>query len=159
MDLDKILQDQLLIFDNKENVRISYMGMPEAYIMAPKPQLIRVFVNLITNAVQAVENQQKEAIEEGREPVQGRVLICLRNSTKEGYYDVVFDENCPGVPDENLHKLFTPNFTTKSGGTGLGLAICRNIIEKCEGEIHYQRSFALGGASFIVTLPAYVPED
>ncbi|MBR5498571.1 MAG: cache domain-containing protein [Bacteroidales bacterium] len=159
MDLDKILQDQLLIFDNKENVRISYMGMPEAYIMAPKPQLIRVFVNLITNAVQAVENQQKEAIEEGREPVQGRVLICLRNSTKEGYYDVVFDDNGPGVPDENLHKLFTPNFTTKSGGTGLGLAICRNIIEKCEGEIRYQRSFALGGASFIVTLPVYTPEQ
>ena len=159
MDLDKILQDQLLIFDNKENVRISYMGLPDAYIMAPKPQLIRVFVNLITNAVQAVENQQKEAIEEGREPIQGRVLICLRNSTKEGYYDVVFDDNGPGVPEENLHKLFTPNFTTKSGGTGLGLAICRNIIEKCEGEIHYQKSFALGGASFIVTLPTYVPED
>jgi signal transduction histidine kinase len=83
----------------------------------------------------------------------------LRNSTKDGYYDVVFDDNGPGVPDENIDKLFTPNFTTKSGGTGLGLAICRNIIEKCEGEIHYQKSFALGGASFIVTLPAYVPED
>ena len=159
MNLDKILQDQLLIFDNKENVRISYMGMPDAFVMAPKPQLIRVFVNLMTNAIQAVENQQKEAIEEGREPVKGRILICLRNSTKEGYYDVVFDDNGPGVTDENLHKLFTPNFTTKSGGTGLGLAICRNIIEKCEGEIRYQKSFALDGASFIVTLPVYKPED
>ena len=158
MDLNKILQDQLLIFDNKENVRISYMGLPEAYIMAPKPQLIRVFVNLITNAIQAVENQQKEALEKGGEPVQGRILICLRNSTKDGYYDVVFDDNGPGVPDENIDKLFTPNFTTKSGGTGLGLAICRNIIEKCEGEIHYQRSFALGGASFIVTLPVFISE-
>ena len=153
MNLDKILQDQLLIFDNKENVRISYMGMPDAYVRAPKPQLIRVFVNLITNAIQAVEHQQIEAVENGREPIQGRILICLRNSTKEGYYDVVFDDNGPGVPEENINKLFTPNFTTKSGGTGLGLAICRNIIEKCEGEIRYQRSFALGGASFIVTLP------
>ena len=159
MDLDKILQDQLLIFDNKENVRISYMGLPEAYIMAPKPQLIRVFVNLITNAIQAVENQQKEAVENGREPAQGRILICLRNSTKDGYYDVVFDDNGPGVPDENISKLFSPNFTTKSGGAGLGLAICRNIIEKCEGEIRYQKSFALGGASFIVTLPVFTPEE
>ena len=156
MDLDKVLQDQLLIFDNKENVRISYMGMPESFVMAPKPQLIRVFVNLITNAIQAVENQQKEALEDGREPIQGRILICLRKSTKSGYYDVVFDDNGPGVPDENIDKLFTPNFTTKSGGTGLGLAICRNIIEKCEGEIRYQKSFALGGASFIVTLPVYL---
>ena len=129
------------------------MGLPDAYIMAPKPQLIRVFVNLITNAVQAVENQQKEAIEEGREPIQGRVLICLRNSIQEGYYDIVFDDNGPGVPAENLDKLFTPNFTTKTGGTGLGLAICRNIVEKCNGTISYQKSFSLGGASFTVTIP------
>ena len=128
--------------------------MPDAMVMAPKPQLIRVFVNLITNAIQAVEIQQKEALERGEEPMRGRILICLRNSTREGYYDIVFDDNGPGVSDENQHKLFTPNFTTKTGGTGLGLAICRNIIEKCEGEIRYQRSFALGGASFTVTLPA-----
>lgn len=158
MDLDKTLKDQLLIFDNRENVRIQYMGMPDAFIMAPKPQLIRVFVNLITNAIQAVEIQQKDATERGEEPQQGRILICLRNSTKRGYYDVVFDDNGPGVPEENLDKLFSPNFTTKSGGAGLGLAICRNIIEKCEGEIRYQKSFSLGGASFIVTLPVYKPE-
>lgn len=155
IDLDKTLKDQLQIFDNREDVHIQYMGMPEAFVMAPKPQLIRVFVNLLTNAIQAVEIQHREALECGNEPVAGRVLICLRQSTKAGYYDVVFDDNGPGVSEENLHKLFTPNFTTKSGGTGLGLAICRNIIEKCEGEIRYQRSFALGGASFIVTLPIY----
>ena len=63
------------------------------------------------------------------------------------------DDNGPGVTEENLDKLFTPNFTTKSSGTGLGLAICRNIIEKCEGEICYRRSTVLGGASFSVTLP------
>ena len=159
MDLDKTLKDQLLIFDNKENVRIQYMGMPEAWVMAPKPQLIRVFVNLITNAIQAVEIQHREAVERGEEPILGRILICLRKSTKDGYYDVVFDDNGPGVPEENQSKLFTPNFTTKSSGTGLGLAICRNIIEKCEGEIRYQRSFALGGASFIVTLPVYQQDN
>ena len=153
IDLDKTIKDQLLIFDNRENVKISYLGMEEAYVMAPKPQLIRVFVNLITNAIQAVEISQKEAAEQGDEPMKGRVMISLRNSTKDGYYDIVFDDNGPGVKDENLDRLFTPNFTTKSSGTGLGLAICRNIIEKCEGEIRYQRSFVLGGASFIVTIP------
>ena len=155
IDLDKTIKDQMLIFDNKENVKISYLGMKEAYVMAPKPQLIRVFVNLITNAVQAVEINQKEAADRGDEPMKGRVMISLRNSTRDGYYDIVFDDNGPGVKDENLDKLFTPNFTTKSSGTGLGLAICRNIIEKCEGEIRYQRSFALGGASFIVTIPKH----
>ncbi|MBQ8421328.1 MAG: cache domain-containing protein [Bacteroidales bacterium] len=153
LDLDRTLKDQLMIFDNKENVRITYIGMENAYAMAPKPQLIRVFVNMLTNAIQAVEIQQREAEERGDEPAVGRVLICLRNSMKEGYYDIVFDDNGPGVSEENRSRLFTPNFTTKSSGTGLGLAICRNIIEKCEGEIRYQQSFALGGASFVVTLP------
>jgi len=153
MDLDKTLKDQLLIFDNRENIRMQYIGMENAMVMAPRPQLIRVFVNLITNAIQAVEIKQKEAEEKGEQSVDGRIVICLRNSTRDGFYDVVIDDNGAGVKDENMSKLFTPNFTTKSGGTGLGLAICRNIIEKCDGEITYRKSYSLGGASFIVTLP------
>ena len=155
MDLDKTLKDQLMIFDNKENIRFSYIGMEKAYVMAPKPQLIRVFVNLITNGVQAVEIMQKEMAEAGQTPVEGHILICLRHSTRDGCYDIVFDDNGPGVKGENLDRLFTPNFTTKTGGTGLGLAISRNIVEKCGGEISYKKSFGLGGASFTVTIPAY----
>lgn len=155
IDLDSTLQEQLLIFDNKENIDISYIGMKDSFVMAPKPQLIRVFVNLITNAIQAVEIQQKDAAEKGEETPDGRIVICLRNSMREGFYDIVVDDNGPGVKEENLSRLFTPNFTTKSGGTGLGLAICRNIITKCEGDISYQKSFALGGASFTVTLPKH----
>ena len=155
IDLDKTLKEQLLIFDNKEHIRVSYIGMPEAYVMVPKPQLIRVFVNLITNAIQAVEIRQREMQEESGQTMKGEIVICLRNSTKDGYYDIVFDDNGPGVKEENLSRLFTPNFTTKSAGTGLGLAICRNIITKCEGEICYRKSFALGGASFMVTLPKH----
>ena len=153
MDLDKTLKEQLVIFDNKENIKFTYIGMEEAFVMAPKPQLIRVLVNLITNAVQAIEGMQNEMRENGEEPVEGNVLICLRNSSRDGYYDIAIDDNGPGVKGENIDKLFTPNFTTKSSGTGLGLAISRNIIEKCEGEIRYQKSFGLGGASFIITIP------
>jgi nitrogen fixation/metabolism regulation signal transduction histidine kinase len=156
LDLDKTLKDQLLIFDNKESIKITYIGMENALVMAPKPQLIRVFVNLITNAIQAVEIQQKETLEQGEAAPEGRVLICLRNGVREGFYDVVVDDSGPGVSEENQSRLFTPNFTTKSSGTGLGLAICRNIIEKCEGEISYQKSFALGGASFKVSLPKHL---
>ena len=153
MDLDKTLKEQLVIFDNKEKIKFTYIGMEDAFVMAPKPQLIRVLVNLITNAVQAIEGMQNEMRENGEEPVEGNVLICLRNSSRDGYYDIAIDDNGPGVKGENIDKLFTPNFTTKSSGTGLGLAISRNIIEKCDGEIRYQKSFGLGGASFIVTIP------
>lgn len=156
MDLNKVIQDQLMIFDNKEDIEISYMGLDNAIVMGPKPQLIRVFVNLMTNAIQAVEIHRKEAMENGETPPKGQVLICLRHGAKDGFYDITFEDNGAGVKGENLDKLFTPNFTTKTGGTGLGLAICRNIIEKCEGEICYQKSFVLGGACFVVSLPKNV---
>ena len=156
MDLDKTLREQLLIFDNKENIKIEYVGMDGASVMAPRPQLIRVFVNLISIAIQAVEIRQREMLENGEGPFDGKVFITLRNGTADGYYDILVDDNGYGVKDENLDRLFTPNFTTKSGGTGLGLAICRNIIEKCEGTITYGKSFILGGASFIVTIPKHL---
>ena len=153
VDLDKTLKDQLMIFDNKENIKFTYIGMEEAYVMAPKPQFIRVLVNMITNAIQAIEIMQREVAESGEEPVAGHIIICLRNSSKDGFYDITIEDNGPGVKGENLDKLFTPNFTTKTGGTGLGLAICRNIIEKCGGEIRYQKSFGLGGACFVINIP------
>ena len=127
--------------------------MEEAYVMAPKPQFIRVLVNMITNAIQAIEINQREMGENGEEPVDGHIIICLRNGSKDGFYDITIEDNGPGVKGENLDKLFTPNFTTKTGGTGLGLAICRNIIEKCGGEIRYQKSFSLNGACFVITIP------
>ena len=68
-------------------------------------------------------------------------------------YDIVIEDNGPGIKDENRNRLFTPNFTTKSSGTGLGLAICKNILERCGGEIFYGRSFVLKGACFTVRYP------
>lgn len=153
MDLDRTIKDQILIFDNKPDITIEYIGMENAIVTAPRPQLIRVFVNLITNAIQAVEIKRKEMAESGDETFRGKVFIALRNGTADGFYDIVVEDNGAGVKEENLSKLFTPNFTTKSGGTGLGLAICRNIIEKCEGTISYSKSYRLGGAAFTVSLP------
>ena len=153
IDLDKIIKDQILIFDNKHNIEIEYVGLENAIVSGPRPQLIRVFVNLITNAIQAVEIKQKEMEAIGNLDYHGRIFIALRNGTTDGYYDILVDDNGDGVKEENQSRLFTPNFTTKSGGTGLGLAICRNIIEKCDGNITYSKSFTLGGASFTVSLP------
>jgi len=141
-DVDALLQEEIAMFDNRENIRFSYMGLPGVVVTGPKPQLTRVFVNLIGNAVQAI----------GDAP-DGNIQISLRKSTREGCYDIVFEDNGPGVAPENISKLFTPNFTTKSGGTGLGLAICRSILERCKATITYSRSFTLHGACFTVTYP------
>jgi len=153
IDLDTLARDQIVLFDEKDNITFQYFGLQGARIKGPKPQLTRVFVNLLTNAVQAIENQQKEMADKGLEPEQGMILLSLRNSSREGFYDVVFEDNGPGVKDEDRSRLFTPNFTTKSSGTGLGLAICKNILELCGGEIQYSKSFSLQGACFTVRIP------
>ena len=154
INLDALIQEEIAMFDNKENITFSYMGLSDVTVMGPKPQLTRVFVNLLSNSIQAIELKQQEAEEAGREVEQGRILVSLRHSVSgEGYYDIVFEDNGPGVSSENISKLFTPNFTTKSSGTGLGLAISRSIIEKCDGEISYSKSFALEGACFTIKYP------
>ena len=150
IDLDQLASDEIALFDDKDNITFQYIGLSGATISGPKPQFTRVLVNLLTNAVQAIENQQKE---DGKDFRQGMVILSVRNSTEDGYYDIVVEDNGPGVKDEDRSRLFTPNFTTKSGGTGLGLAICKNILERCGGDIHYSRSFTLGGACFTVRFP------
>lgn len=141
LNLNSILEEEIAMFDNKEGVEFEYIGLKEAVVMGPKPQLTRVFVNLVTNAVQALG--------EGG----GKIRIELRNSTKDGYYDIVFADSGPGVEEENIPRLFVPNFTTKNGGSGLGLAISRSVLEKCGAKISYSRDYLLGGACFTITYP------
>ena len=102
----------------------------------------RVFVNLLNNAVQASEDRED-----------GRVAVSLRNGSSPDFYEIVIEDNGPGVSEENIDKLFTPKFTTKSSGSGLGLSICRSILERCGASITYSRSFRLGGACFTILYP------
>lgn len=143
-DLDQTLTDQISLFDNKDHIQISYVGLKETFIHGPKPQLIRVFVNLITNSIQSIENAGLR---------DGKILVCLRKGQKDGMLEITFEDNGPGVAEENIEKLFTPNFTTKTGGAGIGLAMCRNILQMCDGSIRYSRSFGLNGACFTIELP------
>lgn len=146
IDLDQTLQEEISMFDNRENIEFSYFGLSGVHVMAPKPQLVRVFVNLINNAVQAVDSLPEDA-------ALREIRVSLRNSVEDGFYDIVFEDSGPGVSEENIHKLFTPNFTTKNGGSGLGLAISRSVLERCGATISYSRSFSLNGACFTIRYP------
>ena len=140
--LDQLIRAEISMFDNRDNITFDYIGLSDVRILGPKPQLTRVFVNLLGNAVQAI----------GDAP-DGHVVVSLRKSGEDGFYDIVVEDNGPGVSDEHVERLFTPNFTTKNGGSGLGLAISRSILERCGATISYSRSFALGGACFTVHYP------
>jgi len=153
INLDHLLREEIQMFEGRDDLHFEYMGLEDVFVDGPKPQLTRVFVNIINNSIQAVESRRADQASRGKSPSEGRITVSLRHSVKEGFYDIVFEDNGPGVKEEDRGKLFTPNFTTKSRGTGLGLAISRNIVERCGGEILYSRSFALGGACFTIRYP------
>lgn len=143
IDLISILNEQRIFFDHRENIKMLFINMIDnAYVYARKSQITRAFVNLISNAIQAIEPQGG-----------GKIRIIIKE--EDNFYYTRIEDNGEGVSDENLNKLFKPNFTTKSGGTGLGLAICKSIMEQSNGDISYERS-DMGGACFIVKLPKYI---
>jgi signal transduction histidine kinase len=109
-------------------------------VQAVAGQLEQVLINLITNAVHAVESG-------------GKVVVRAQVASPTSVAIEVADSG-PGVPEADREKIFEPFFTTKPDGkgTGLGLPIVRNIVDQHRGQISVSRS-DLGGAAFRVVIP------
>lgn len=116
-------------------------------IRGVKGQLHQVFINLITNACQAMP--------EGA----GRLVISTVVSV-DGMATVRVKDNGTGIPDDQRHTIFEPFFSTKGEGkgTGLGLSIVRNIVQQHRGEIRVESSPG-EGTSFSLMLPAVDDEE
>jgi PAS domain S-box-containing protein len=112
-------------------------------IHAVSGQLEQVLINLITNAVHAIEGTRTPG---------GNVVVRARPDPAGVAIEVA--DSGPGVAEADRERIFEPFFTTKPDGkgTGLGLPIVRNIVEQHGGQIAVTRS-ELGGALFRVTLP------
>jgi len=111
-------------------------------------RLKQVFVNLILNAVEAM-------------PAGGRLTVTTRALPAEaargngvgGHVAVAFQDTGPGIPEQDLGRIFEPFYTTKDRGTGLGLAITHRFVELHGGRIEVE-SRPGEGATFTVVLPA-----
>jgi len=110
--------------------------------------LQQLFSNLLTNAAQALEDG-------GRVRLSCRTLPRL-GASEDNWVEVRVEDDGPGIPPENLPRIFEDFFTTKhgSGGSGLGLAICRQITEEHRGSIRAEMREG-GGARFVVGLPIH----
>ena len=94
-------------------------------VFADRIQLQQVILNLIMNAVEAMSEMSD-----------GRRELLIRTDTDESEsITVAVQDSGPGVKPEDLHRLFTPFYTTKPQGMGMGLAICRSIIEAHGGRL------------------------
>jgi len=111
-------------------------------IMVDFPQMQEVFLNIILNAEQAMSEAH------------GRGKLVIKTRRLKDYLRISFADDGPGIPPENLDKVFDPFFTTREGegGTGLGLSACHGIVTEHGGRI-YARSKAGNGATFFVELP------
>jgi len=113
-------------------------------IQADPGQLQQVFVNLITNAAEAMED--------------GGTLTISTRPIEDQSIEIKFTDTGSGIPKEDLHKIFTPFYTTKvlGKGTGLGLSIVYGIIKMHRGQIAVQ-SKIWEGTTFTITLPMRLP--
>jgi two-component system NtrC family sensor kinase len=113
-------------------------------VVADPNQLQQVFLNMLINAADAMEER-------------GQITMCTRNIKvdERDFVEVEFTDTGPGIPPEHLGKIFEPFFTTKpvGKGTGLGLSVSYGIVKRHGGDI-LVRSSPGKGASFFIRLPA-----
>jgi len=116
---------------------------PEVWVQGDETGMGQVAINLIENALQAIED---------RSDGEGRVLVKLE--ARDNVARLVVEDNGPGVPPEIRSRIFEPFFTTRNvgRGTGLGLSICTNIVADHGGAIELEEP-AERGTRFVVKLP------
>ena len=138
IDLIQLLISAIDLYENNEKVSIEFeTTLTNAFVFARPNELLRVFNNLIKNAVQSV-------LPEG-----GKVKIVVTKQRDK--FEIAIIDNGRGIPNIMKERIFQPYFTTKSSGTGIGLAIVKNIITDMGGEISFV-SEENKGSKFIVRL-------
>ncbi len=151
-----ILQCRLKAKADRPKIEVvkDYQG-PNAIPCYPGP-LNQVFMNLLSNAVDALETASGEA------KVAPRIEIHTRQ-LENGWVEIAIADNGDGMATDQQQKLFEPFFTTKpiGKGTGMGLAISRTIVtDQHQGQLHCQ-SVAGQGTTFLIQfpVPAIATED
>lgn len=137
-DLGQIMRASIELFFNVENVDFKFESevQDKAKIVADKDQVIRVFNNLLTNAMQAIPSDRR-----------GHISAKLLEEDESFLCEI--QDNGQGIEEEQRLQIFVPNFTTKSTGTGLGLAMVKNIVENHGGEVWFETQIGHGSRFFV----------
>jgi C4-dicarboxylate-specific signal transduction histidine kinase len=148
--VDRALESAAASFPNaKVKIERQYaQGLPE--IQADRQLCEQVFVNLITNAFQAMEGRDASL------DATLRLSIAPEVSNRESGVCVTVEDSGPGVPPELREQIFNPFFTSKKDGVGLGLSIVAKIVDDHRGAIRLD-SDTTHGARFRVFFPQATP--
>jgi two-component system, NtrC family, sensor kinase len=148
VDINRVLNETITFLDSyarTNNIKIEKDLMPDLPIISSnQAELQQIFLNLLTNAVDAVGKG-------------GKILLNSRRIGSE--IAVSIKDNGPGIPKENLSRVFDPFFTTKQTGkgTGLGLSVTDTLVRNMGGTIDLESEVGKG-TTFTVKLPIIVPD-
>ncbi len=146
LDVNSLLERTLQLHEHslrRNNIAVDFRPQPDLPgVIGDANQLIQVFLNLVTNAEQAIQ----EIRDTGR--------IQIRPSHNNNRVMVTVQDDGIGIRPEALPRIFDPFYTTKrpGGGTGLGLSICMSIIREHGGNIEAE-TLPGGGSAFTIYLP------
>jgi two-component system NtrC family sensor kinase len=151
LDLNAVIDRTLQLHEHslrRNSIQVDFhpsAGLPPT--IGDANQLIQVFLNLVSNAEQAIREVRPS----------GRIQIRLGQKGSRIFATV--QDDGVGIKPDVLPKIFDPFFTTKrpGGGTGLGLSICMSIIREHGGDVEAE-SLPAGGTAFTVFLPIAVTE-
>jgi two-component system nitrogen regulation sensor histidine kinase NtrY len=141
--LGKLLSEVHGLYEGTEQVDIRLrLPAQEVYILGDANQLNRVLVNLVRNALQAIDRPDG--------------WLEIRLYTEAGLAIVEVADNGSGIPEEIRARIFEPNFSTKSSGMGLGLALARRMVESMGGQIDFSSETG-AGTTFVLRFPLHAP--
>lgn len=147
IDVFEILNRALLFSDKKIREKNTIVSINndtnEAQVYFDKGQLLQIFLNIISNALDAID-------------IRGDLKISVEKSTHKNdtCIRVSFEDNGCGIDKENINKIFDPFFTTKESGTGLGLSVVHKLATSNNGNIEIE-SIESAGTIVKVYLPKY----
>jgi len=149
MDVHKVLEETLALVIYEMEAQGVSLGTEFAPDLPPVPmdreQMKQVFLNLMLNAIQAMEQGGKL-----------KVATTLKRQSadrRDGpLVEIAFQDSGKGIPEEIKGRIFEPFFSTKEEGIGLGLPIAQRIVEEHGGEIRLESTLGKG-TTFFLTLP------
>jgi len=144
--LNDVVRRTLLLYEDRSaeiSIKLELLDhLPDC--MLDVEQMKQVLVNLIDNAIEAFEPDQKNK----------EIRIRTNFDQKEAKIILEVSDNAVGINPEHFPKLFQPYFSTKNGGTGLGLAIVQRIITEHSGKISVAKNYPRGTKFRIELTPA-----
>jgi signal transduction histidine kinase len=145
--LDKVVKDLELLYESETFLKqiqlTTNLSSETVYLRIPENQLKQVLINILNNAIEAIE----ENCGSNRE-------IHISTLIESEIAAIKITDSGGGISSKSMEKLFIPYNSSKEEGTGIGLYICKKIIESYEGAIHVESDEGVQ-TTFTIYLPIF----